>query len=120
MTVPIIPGNYAFGRAFEVFVVNEIYRLIRYKDLEWNVSYLRTKDDAEIDVIVDRPDRQRSLVEIKATSRIDSSDVAALARFLPDFPNCSAYCLSNDPNPQMFGPIRALPWQQGLRELGLM
>jgi predicted AAA+ superfamily ATPase len=70
LSVPLVPGNYDYGRAFEAFVVNELYRLIHYGDFEWSLSYLRTKDDAKIDVIIDRPGGARALVEIKSAARI--------------------------------------------------
>jgi len=60
-----------------------------------------------------------ALVEIKSTTRITPSDTQTLARFLPDFPNAQAFCLSNDPAAQRIQGVWCLPWQRGFEELGL-
>lgn len=117
--IPLIPETYAYGRTFEHFLIAEIYRLQRYLNLEWQLSYLRTKDDAEIDLIIERPGMPRALLEIKSGTRITADDVSTLAKFLPDFRNSEAFCLSNDPTPQKINGVWALPWQQGLVEIGL-
>jgi predicted AAA+ superfamily ATPase len=81
------------------------------------LSYLRTKDDAEIDLIIERPDRKNWLVEIKATTQVSDEEAAKVERFLPDFPNSTAVVLSNDNTPRTVGRTRVLPWQRGIREI---
>ncbi len=81
--------------------------------------YLRTKDGAEIDLIVERPGSKLALVEIKSTDRVDERDIRDLSRFLPDFPNSDAFCLSRDEVSKQIGDVLAVPWQTGLEELGL-
>lgn len=119
LTVPVVSGSYEYGRMFESFIIHEIHRLARYQDLDWTLSYLRTKDGAEIDLILDRPGHPRALIEIKSAARVTPDDLTQLKRFLPEFKNVESYCLSNDPRPQRFGEIQAVPWKQGLKKLGL-
>lgn len=45
--------------------------LIGYLKPDWRLSYLRTKDDAEIDLIIERPGMKRAAIEIKSTSRME-------------------------------------------------
>jgi len=40
-------------------------------------------------------------------------------RFYEKVPDCEPFLLSRDPTPQMIGPVRAMPWQEGLQALGL-
>lgn len=119
LNVELVPGTYAFGRAFEHFVLLEIVRLADYRQKDYRLSYLRTKDGAEIDLIVERPGSSPALVEIKSTDRVDERDTRDLARFLPDFPNAEAFCLSRDSVRKRIGDVLAVPWQIGLKELGL-
>ena len=118
-SIPLAPETYAYGKAFEHFIILEIYRLQRYLNKDYSLSYLRTKDDAEIDLIIERPGMPRALVEIKSASRITQDDVRTIARFLPDFPNAEAFCLSNDQTPQKIQGVWCLPWRQGIREIGI-
>lgn len=119
LTVELLPQTYAFGTAFEHFVIGEIRRLESYARRDWRYSYLRTKDDVEIDLVIERPGMPRALVEVKSTDRIRSEDVRALKRLHPDISNSEAFCLSRDPHPKTVDGISCLPWQDGLTELGL-
>jgi predicted AAA+ superfamily ATPase len=119
LNVELVPRTYGFGRAFEHFVLLEMVRLSGYGQRDYRFSYLRTKDGAEIDLIVERPGSKLALVEIKSADRVDERDVRDLSRFLPDFPNAEAFCLSRDPVRKQIGDVLAVPWDVGLRELGL-
>jgi hypothetical protein len=112
-------GTYDFGRAFEHFVILEAMRLASYARADWTFSYLRTKDDAEIDLVIDRPGQPVALLEIKSTPHVSDRDVASLARFASDLEPCEALCLSRDPHEKRIGPVACLPWMEGLRRLGL-
>jgi predicted AAA+ superfamily ATPase len=120
LTVSLQPKTYPYGRAFEHFIVAEIYRLQAYKELDFRLSYLRTKDNLEIDLIIERPGRPRALIEIKSTQLIREEDVTALNSIASDIANQEAFCFSQDPTPKQFKAVRAIHWQDGLRELGLL
>jgi predicted AAA+ superfamily ATPase len=119
LNVELTPGTYAFGKAFEHFVILEIMRLSDYRANDYRFSYLRTKDGAEIDLIVERPGASPALVEIKSSNRVDERDVRDLVRFLPDFPGAKAYCLSRDKVRKQIRGVLAIPWEEGLLALGL-
>jgi len=117
---PLLPNSYPFGFAFEHFVLLEAVRLNEYGRKDFRFSYLRTKDDAEIDLIVERPGMPMALVEIKSTERVDGGDTRVLEGFVNDFKKAEAFCLSRDLRPKRIGSVTALPWERGLRELGLI
>lgn len=119
LTVELKPQTYAFGLAFEHYVVNEINRLQSYAKKNYRLSYLRTKDGVEIDLIVERPGLKRALVEIKSTARVTEDDVRALQHLGKDLTNSEAFCLSLDATPKKIGAVRCLPWQRGLEEIGM-
>ncbi|MBI2119912.1 MAG: ATP-binding protein [Elusimicrobia bacterium] len=119
LTVDLVPQTYAFGIAFEHFLINEIHRLANYRKKDYRFSYLRTKDGVEIDLIIERPALKRALVEIKSTDRIMPEDVRSLKTIASDIPNSEAFCLSLDPIAKKIEKVHCLPWFRGLEELGL-
>lgn len=88
-----------------------------YLNREYSFTYLRAKDDAEIDLIIDRPGKSRVLVEIKSKSRIQKEDLAQIITFKSEHPEVEAYCLSQDPHLKKIEGVRCTPWQQGLEEI---
>lgn len=119
LTVELKPQTYAYGLAFEHFVINEINRLQSYAKKDYRLSFLRTKDGVEIDLIIERPGLKRALIEIKSTERVNEEDVRSLQFLGKDISNSEAFCLSLDPTPKKIGDVLCLPWQQGLEEIGL-
>jgi predicted AAA+ superfamily ATPase len=119
LTVELKPQTYAFGVAFEHFVINEINRLQAYAKKDYRLSYLRSKDDVEIDLIIERPGLKRALVEIKSTARVTEEDIRSLQSLSKDIARSEAFCLSLDPTVKKMSGVWCLPWQRGLEEIGL-
>ena len=120
LTQPLLPKSYGYGQAFEHFLILEIQRLNIYYQKDFSLSYLRTKDDAEVDLIIERPGQPTALIEIKSTDHVDERDVRTLSRFVKDFKNAQAYCLSCDPRAKKIGEVSTLPWEEGIKVLGLV
>lgn len=118
LTVELRPNTYAFGRAFEHFVVVEAIRRSHYGAKDFRFQYLATPD-AEIDLVIERPGRPTALVELKSSARTDERDIRTLARFQGDMKRSEAFCLSLDPRPKKIGAVKLLPWEAGLDEIGL-
>jgi len=119
LTIPLQPKTYTYGKAFEHFIVAEIFRLQAYKELDYRLSYLRTKDDLEIDLIIERPGKKRALIEIKSTDLVRQDDAKVLNSIAPDIQNSEAFCFSLDPSRKQFGLVEAFHWQEGLAAIGL-
>jgi predicted AAA+ superfamily ATPase len=117
LTVPLTESSYAFGDTFEHFVILEIVRRSHYARNDWQFSYLRTKDDAEIDLIIERPGKRPVLVEVKSTSRLRDDHVAGLQRFKNDFERPLLLCLSRDELPQARGEVIGRHWRSGIEQL---
>ena len=117
--VPLHPGTYEYGRAFEHFVITQILHLSRYRHPDWRLSYLQTRSGAEIDLVIERPDMRAALIEIKSAERVDERAVRNLARFTGDFAEALAMCISRDPARMQIGDVLCVHWQDALRELGL-
>lgn len=118
---PLAQDGFEFGDAFEHFLILEIKRLADYFKPDWQLSYLTTKDHAEIDLIIERPSEKRLAIEIKSTHNIQalgSSTLTTLQKLARDIPNCETYLLSQDPIEQKLEGIWCLPWQKGLKAIG--
>lgn len=118
LTVGLQDQTYGFGKMFEHLVIVEFLRLNEIFEKDYRFSYLRTKDDAEVDLIVERPGLPTALVEIKSSVRVDERDAKTLKSFQKDWKGpVEAYCLSRDPIPKMIDKVHFLPWQAGLKSL---
>jgi uncharacterized protein len=118
LTVELLPQTYAWGDAFEHWVLLEIYKMASYRRQEWRLSYLRTKDNLEIDLIIERAGSPPLLIEIKSKARVIESDAKALELLGPDIHQDSKrYLFSMDPLPGKFGKTQAVHWQEGLHLL---
>ena len=111
------PGTYAYGRRFEQLVILEMFRMNQYLRAKYELSYFLSKDGAEIDLILSRPGSTEIFVEIKSAERVDMTDISNLRRFAKDFPEASAYCLSQVPRALELDGVRVLPWQEGIQEI---
>lgn len=118
VSVELLPQTFAWGDAFEHWVILEFIKGAQYKRLDWSFSYLRTKDDVEIDLIITRPGQRALFVEIKSKSTVFETDAKALETLGHDLdPNAEKWLLSCDPLRRSFGKTTALHWQEALREL---
>ena len=113
LAVPLLPQTFAFGDAFEHFIVCELMRLATYGSRDFRFSYLRTKDDAEIDVIIDRPGLPRIFLEIKSSDQVHQEDVRSLSA-LAKGSKAIPLLLSRDPIRKTFGDIQCLHWRDGI------
>jgi predicted AAA+ superfamily ATPase len=118
LSIPLEPQTSAFGEAFEHWVILEFKKNISYARLDWELSYLRTKENLEIDLIIDRPGLKRLLIEIKSKVKVSESDAKSLELLGPDVDrDAQRWLLSNDPLGQLFGSTRAEFWERGIKEI---
>ena len=115
-SVPLSEHTSGFGDAFEHFVILQCKQLAKYYRSEYRFSYLKTKDDAEIDLVVERPGMNTLFIEIKSSKTVQPIHLKTLKSLASDFGACEAVCFSRDPYPKKIDTIRVLPWQQGISE----
>ena len=115
-TVPLVPRSYAYGDAFEHFIILQCVALADYHCSEYRFSYLRTSNDNEIDLIVERPGLSLLCIEIKSATKITPTDLSAFSRLTKDMPNAKALCFCNEIYPKQMEHVTVLPWQQGIQQ----
>jgi uncharacterized protein len=117
LSVPLYSGNSAYGEIFEHYIILECMRLGNYFKPEYRFSYLKTKDDAEVDLIIERPGEPILFIEIKSSKNVRPEQLRNLKQLVKDFGVCEAICLSMDTYAREIDHVKILPWQQGLQEI---
>lgn len=117
LTLPTTEGTYHFGDAFEQFFILECIRLNDYFRTDFKFSYLRTKDDLEIDLIVERPGKAKILIEIKSSVMVDEKDVLKMKSIKKDLSPCEFWFVSREKRNRVVEDFKILPWEMALKQL---
>ncbi len=122
LSVELIPKSFAFGDAFEHWVILEFLKNISILRLDWKLSYLRTKDDLEIDLIIERAGISTLIIEIKSTTIVLDEHVKALELLAPDIEaktnkKIEKYLLSLDKLPKKIHSTQAMFWLDGIKKI---
>jgi predicted AAA+ superfamily ATPase len=113
----LLSSTFEYGEIFETFVINEFFKLRDGLEKRWEFSYLRTKDDAEIDLIIEKPKGKIILVEIKSGETINQEYIRSFKQISSAFSNPSKYILGNFKQNEEIDGIRCLHWLDGLKEI---
>ncbi len=116
LSVPLSPSTSAYGDAFEHYIILECVRLASYYYPEYRFSFLKTKDDAEVDLVVERPGKKLLFIEIKSSTMVSEAQLHGFIRLSQDFGECEAVCFSRDAYAKQLGVVTVLPWQAGLKQ----
>jgi len=119
LTRELISGTDPYGRAFEHWIVLEAARLLDYCEKEAKMSFFKTTDGAEVDLILESGDKVWA-VEIKSSSQPRLSDVRGLRSFMKDHRYSRALCVCQTPRPFAVENIDFLPWEDFLQQLKLI
>jgi hypothetical protein len=93
-------------------------RLNSYTEMDYKLSYLRTKDDKEIDLILERPGSPDLLIEIKSYSSVETNDAKDLRAFVDAWDRpAEAMILSQDNRLLDILGVRCLPWREALPQI---
>jgi uncharacterized protein len=111
LDLPIRPNTYEFGRAFEHFIIIEIYKLCTYKNKNESLYHFRTKDGFEVDLIITRPGKADLFIEIKSSSHILKEDISSFVKQSKSLNNAQAIVLSLDKNRKTFNSVESYYWE---------
>lgn len=114
LTMKAVKSTSYYGELFERLVILELHHQEAYLNREYRMTFLQTEDDAEIDLVVERPGKPLVLIEIKSSDQIREDMLRPLRHFEKDFPKAMFFCFSNDPVEKKFGKITAIHWRKGL------
>ncbi len=114
LELPLKPGTFAYGSAFEAFVIAEVHKLISYRDKDESLSYLRTKDGAEVDLIVQRPSGVHDFIEIKSAATVFPEDLRTLMAFTRGETQARAFVVSQEKQAKKIEHVQCLHWSDFL------
>jgi len=117
LSVPLAERTPSYGDAFEHYIILEIMRLASYFEPEYRFSYIKTPNQVEVDLVIERPNKMPLFIEIKSTDEIERVDLTGFIRLCKDFGNCEAICLSRDRFTKKLGEVTAHFWQDGISEI---
>lgn len=110
------PHSGHYGRCFEHFIIQQIMALNDYHAKGWRLSYLRTKDDNEVDLVIERPGKQLLFAEIKSTTNPENLSLSPFRSLAKDS-NAEAIVICNAERAFNLDGVMAIPWRQCLRDL---
>ena len=116
LTANLHESTSAFGEIFEHMIILEAIKLAKIYYVEYNFSYLKTKDNAEIDLVIERPGEKTLLIEIKSSENVSKEQLNKFAILANDVPNSEAVCFSRDLRKKITNNITVYPWKEGLKE----
>ena len=110
----LLPGSLDFGKAFEHFIIHELSAYISYYSYEKTLSYWRTTNGYEVDIIID--DAQTA-IEIKSTKEVQSRHIKGLKAFKEEHPQARLIVVSLDHNPRRMNDVEIYPAIEFLKKL---
>lgn len=104
----------SFGRALEHFVLMEILAHRSYAELDYAITFWRTKTGLEVDFVLGDGE---VAIEVKGADRVDSRDLRPLNSFIEDYGPRRAYMVCNESARRMAGKVLVIPWRDFLADL---
>jgi len=117
-TINNLKGQSA-GDAFEHYILMEIKAYFGLNELDYTISYWRTKTKLEVDFIIGDHD---VAIEVKISNQVKKSDIKGLSAFAESYKPRMAIVVSKDPKPRRLTngagtDILILPWREFLQRL---
>ena len=110
-------GTFLYGLHFEHFIISEMFRYNHYLALDWSFYYLMTKDNVEIDLVIERPGESLLLVEIKSSERITEDSIRSFSKIALDFKEpVTPLCLSQDSDEKNILGVHCRHWSSFFNE----
>jgi len=115
LNIPVVESTSLYGERFEAFIITQCQFLASYYHTDYRFSYLKTKDDAEIDLVIERPGKPVLFLEIKSSEDIQARHLNNLKTLASDFGDCEAVCFSRDTYAKQIDGITIFPWREGVK-----
>jgi predicted AAA+ superfamily ATPase len=111
------PSTYEYGKLFESFVICEIFKLNKYFEKDYKLSFIKTKDGVEIDLIIEISSHKKYCIEIKSGKVKNLGDFNSQYNLSKDIPHSEFIVLAQNEKPLSDGKIHVLPWRQGIQKI---
>lgn len=112
----LVSGTSPYGTVFEHWTFLETKRTLDYYEKESKMSFFRTSDGAEVDLILEIEGKIWA-IEIKSSKEPRLSDVRGLRSFIKDHKYDRAICVCQTPRTFVNEKIEFLPWRDFIMQL---
>ena len=110
-------GTYEFGNVFEQLVITEAKKLNDATETNASLTYFRSADDAEIDLII-KKGRKHYAIEVQSTNHPDEVEVKRFARLCQSLPKgTSSFVLCNTKESYLVDNVLVTDWKAGLKSI---
>lgn len=113
----MMASTYEYGKAFEHFIISEIYKLNKYYERDYKLSFLKTKDGVEIDLIIEVSAKKKYCIEIKSGVVKNLNDFNAQRKLALDIGATELMVLSQNKKAISNDRIHVMPWQEGIKKI---
>lgn len=103
-----------FGKAFEHFVLMELFAHSSYRELDHDIRFWRTKSGLEVDFVLGDGE---VAIEVKGSSHVDNRALRPLRAFVEEHSPRQALLVCNERHERVVGPVRILPYRRFLHDL---
>ena len=103
-----------FGRAFEHFILMELWAHRAYTEKDYSIRFWRTKSGLEVDFVLGDGD---VALEVKGASRVDNSALKGIKAFTEERSPRQSIVVCNESVPRRHENITLLPWRDFLKRL---
>ncbi len=111
LSVDVEPRSFEFGNYFETWVINEVVRISSYLRKDLRLSFLRTANNVEVDLIIQTPRDQIYAVEIKSKETPISLDFeSGFAAIKKIAPRVRCLCVCTGKSARIVDGYEVLPY----------
>ena len=113
----LLESTYEYGKTFENFMISEVYKLNKYLEKDYKLSFLKTKDGVEIDLIMELSPREKLCIEIKSGEIKSLNDFGSQCSLAREISGSRLIVLSQNKKAMSDEKIQVFPWQEGLKKI---
>lgn len=108
---PLNEGSYEYGKVFETFIIQEIIKQNSYLNKNFKLSYLKTNNGFEVDLIIERYGKKDLFIEIKSSRSSENLKISSFIKFKEENPEFDYMCLYNGNSATNLKGLDILPWR---------
>ncbi len=99
------------GKLFEQWIINEVRANLKYRKLNLQLSFWRTKAGTEVDLIISKNSNPILAIEIKALKSIANPHLSGLLSFREEYPQAKSFLICEELYPRTYKDVEILPWK---------
>lgn len=106
------------GRRFEQFVILQIAALNEYKRLGFDLSFWRSSDGVEVDLILSRGPTIHAALEIKSGRSPESTRLTGIRAIQSEYPSCRGFVIGHEiGSAELAAGVTLVDWRLFLEEI---